>query len=266
MATLNTTDDLLRLVREDSEFRAAMRRELLTAELLEVPNRLTMLEQGIAALLEHAKATNRRLDSLDSIEEDIKQIKINIDGLGASFRDEVKAQSSYRGAHAQTAAYKDNRDIAWLFASKHGLRRVKTHRVSSSRLEDWLTDNTEIVEALNLRERAWRTFPQPDIIAEVRDLKAARDAAPAYYIAVEASYTVEKEDIVKATDHAKIVHAVTGLSAYAVVAGVNMDDEMDKETQSRLYSDVERFVDANDMDAAYWYRLDSADLRPPEPR
>ena len=82
MATLNTTDDLLRLVREDSEFRAAMRRELLTAELLEVPNRLTMLEQGIAALLEHAKATNRRLDSL---EEGVKELKRSIDELGDLF-------------------------------------------------------------------------------------------------------------------------------------------------------------------------------------
>ena len=46
MATIDNTDDLLRLVREDSDFRATMRRELLTAELLEVPQRLTALEQS----------------------------------------------------------------------------------------------------------------------------------------------------------------------------------------------------------------------------
>ena len=57
MATIGNTDDLLRLAREDSDFRATMRRELLTAELLEVPQRLSTMEQGIAALLEHATAT-----------------------------------------------------------------------------------------------------------------------------------------------------------------------------------------------------------------
>ena len=65
MTTINTTEDLLQLVREDETFRAAMRRELLTTELLEVPQRLDKLEQNVAALIEHAKATNARLDRMD---------------------------------------------------------------------------------------------------------------------------------------------------------------------------------------------------------
>ena len=75
MATIDNTDDLLRLVREDSNFRATMRRELLTAELLEVPQRLTALEQSTAALIEYTNATNRRLDN---IEADITVIKDDI--------------------------------------------------------------------------------------------------------------------------------------------------------------------------------------------
>ena len=127
-------------------------------------------------------------------------------------------------------------------------------------------NNVSLVEALDLRPRAWDTFLTPDDIAGVRDLQAENDAEPAFYIVVEASYTGEAEDIDKAIDHAKIVHAVTGLDAYPIVAAVRLDDKMEPEMRSRLYDDVQKFVAANDADAAFWYRLGSADLRPAEPR
>ena len=299
MATIDTTDDLLRLVREDSNFRATMRRELLTAELLEVPQRLTALEQSTAALIEYTNATNRRLDNIEAditvikddinvmkgditvmkgdvnvmkddisvTKNDVSVIKDDINGLGEAFRQEVQAQSSYRGAHAQTAANRDRVRISNLFAKFHAIRRTDAMPVRRNRLKAWLQgENAEVVEALNLRERAWETFLEPDIVAAVHDLMADDDAEPAFYIVVEASYTGEAEDIDKAIDHAKIVHAVTGLDAYPIVAAVRLDDKMESETRSRLYDDVQKFVAANDADAAFWFRLGSADLRPAEPR
>ena len=73
-------------------------------------------------------------------------------------------------------------------------------------------------------------------------------------------------DILRATDHAKIVRAVTGMDAYPVVAAVMLHDELSPDMESRLYYDVDLFIEANDADTALFYRLDSADLRPPEPR
>ena len=297
-----------------------MRRELLTAELLEVPQRLTALEQSTAALIEYTNATNRRLDNIEAditvikddinmmkgditvmkddiivikdditvmkddinvtkddinvmkedigiTKNDVSVIKHDINGLGEAFRQEVQAQSSYRGAHAQTAANRDRVRISNLFAKFHAIRRTDAMPVRRNRLKAWLQgENAEVVEALNLRERAWETFLEPDIVAAVHDLMADDDAEPAFYIVVEASYTGEAEDIDKAIDHAKIVHAVTGLDAYPIVAAVRLDDKMEPETRSRLYDDVQKFVAANDANAAFWYRLGSADLRPAEPR
>ena len=291
MATIGTTDDLLRLVREDSDFRATMRRELLTAELLEVPQRLTTLEQSTAALIEYTNATNRRLDNIEAditvmkddinvmkdditvmkgdvnvmkddisvTKTDVSVIKDDINGLGEAFRQEVQAQSSYRGAHAQTAANRDRVRISNLFAKFHAIRRTDAMPVRRNRLKTWLQgENAEVVEALNLRDRAWETFLEPDIVAAVHDLMADDDAEPAFYIVVEASYTGEAEDIDRAIDHAKIVHAVTGLDAYPIVAAVRLDDKMEPEMRSRLYDDVQKFVAANDADAAFWFRLGSA--------
>ena len=187
MATIDNTDDLLRLVREDSNFRATMRRELLTAELLEVPQRLTALEQSTAALIEYTNATNRRLgyrsghhgdkrrinvtkdditgmkdditvmkddinvmkdditvmkgdvnvmkDDISVTKNDVSVIKDDINGLGEAFRQEVRAQSSYRGAHAQTAANRDRVRISNLFAKFHAIRRTDAMPVRRNRLK-----------------------------------------------------------------------------------------------------------------------------------
>ena len=95
---------------------------------------------------------------------------------------------------------------------------------------------------------------------------AADEDPPLYYIAVEASYSIDDEDIARATDHAKIVHAITGLTAYAVVAGVRLDDEITDDARSKVCEEVTQYAEADsDPDFVYWHRLESSDLRPPEP-
>ena len=143
------------------------------------------------------------------------------------------------------AATGSNQDIARKFAHLHGLVRIKTRQLSRTLIEEWLENNIPLVESLNLRDRALDTFLVPDDIAAVRGHRTRNDADPVFYIVVEASYTGEQEDIEKATDHAKIVHAVTGAIAYPVVAAVQVDDEMDEETRNRLYEDVNEFIAAD---------------------
>ena len=179
----------------------------------------------------------------------------DINGLGDMFRAEVKAQSSYRGTYAVEAAREDEREVASLFAYKHGLRVIKTCQVPDDVLENWLADNFAMVESLNLRDRAWRTFPGADLVLEVRDLQASLDTTPAYYVALEASYTVGKEDILKSTDHARIIRAVTGVDTYAAVSGLYMADEMDAETLGRVHTEAEPFIEADDPEAVFWHRL-----------
>ena len=211
-----------------------------------------------------------RLDSLegkvDSLGEKVEKNSEDINGLGDMLREEFKAQSIFRGTYAVDTWRKDNREVAWLFAYKHGLRLIKTRQVPDDVLENWLANNVALIESLDLRDRAWRTFPGADLVVEVRDLQARLDSTPAYYIALEASYTIEKEDILKSTDHARIIRAITGVDTYAVVAGVNMDDEMDAETLSRVHSEAERFIETDDPETAFWHQLNSEDLRPSEPR
>ena len=206
MTTMNTSDDLIQVLRNDPNFRATVRRELLTDELLELPTRLSTLEKGITALVESTETINKRLDSmdgrldsmdrrLDSIEGGVKSVKRDTDGLGEAFRREVRAQSSYRGNYAQTTTRRRTIQIAGELARSMGMGRVKTRLVPRSMPETWLEENYATVEVLGLRERSWETFLAADLLAEVRNLKASNDTAPAFYISVEASYTADMEDM-----------------------------------------------------------------------
>ena len=102
--------------------------------------------------------------------------------------------------------------------------------------------------------------------AAAHDLMAPNEDPPLFYIVVEASYSIDDEDVAKATDHAKIVHAVTGLTAYAVVAGVRLDDEIADDARSKIREEVTQYVEAGNPDFVYWHKLVSSDLKPPEPR
>ena len=255
---IESTEDFLRLLRENKEFLAAARSEILTQELMRLPveagKRFGGLEEDVQGIRNDMQGMERRLTG-------------QIDGVGDKVSVELKAQSSFRGTYAQATANSERVEISDLFAYLHGVKRTDAMPVGRSTLRSWLKGKyTEVVEALGLRERAWRTFRNPDIIAAVHDLMADDDASPLYYIAVEASYSIDGEDVAKATDHAKIVHAVTGLTVYAVVAGVRLDDEIEDDARNKICAEVAQYVETDNRDMVYWHRLESSDLRPLEPR
>ena len=267
MTTFSTIDELLDILDKNPRLLEAVRARILTEELIKLPHEFNEFKGEMTEFRKDTEKNFNCIDGrLDSLEGKVEKNSVDINGLGDMFREEVKAQSSFRGTYAVDTSRKDNREVAWLFAHKNGLRLIKTRQVPDDVLENWLANNVALIESLDLRDRAWRTFPGADMVVEVRDLQARPDSTPAYYIALEASYTVEKEDILKSTDHARIIRAVTGVDTYAVVAGVNMDDEMDAETLSWVHSEAERFIETDDPEIAFWHRLHSVDLRPAEPR
>ena len=80
MTTINDIQDLVRIIEEHPEWRGELQRVLLTQQLLEVPERLDRLTSTVevladtaAALVQHAEATNTRLNSIEqSIEALLK--------------------------------------------------------------------------------------------------------------------------------------------------------------------------------------------------
>ncbi len=295
MMTINTIEDVLRAVREDREVRAALRRELLTEELLALPQQVSALtksmeayrettDQRISALTKSVEATNQQVSALTKSMEAYREttdqrisaltksveasreaadrkfdIIVNrLDRQHEMYRRQHDDLARFRGNYAVDAARNSDMEIAELFAHLRGMRRIQVRALNKHELDEMLNENYEAVEALRLRDRAWRTFPKSDIIAEVTDRGNSR---PGFFIAIEASYTGNAEDALKATDHAKILRRATGRDAYAVVAGVRMGPSV----EGRVFDEIARFVEADDEDSAFWYPLDEDELEPPDP-
>ena len=149
-------------------------------------------------------------------------------------------------------------EIAAKFAELHGLNdnRLGTRHVERCVLEQWVDDNEDMLLSLELRqEGALRKFQRPDYIALVVERRAGR-VEPAFYLAVESSYSVGEKDIDKMTDNAKILRAVTGLEAYPVVIAASLNRVLADGARERLCGDVDEYVAAGDADAVLWYRLD----------
>ena len=231
MTTINTTEDLLSLLHENQEFREAVRQAILTEELLALPAVFTAVASEIRA--------------------DIRELH----GL---FRRQHDDLGRFRGNYAADAARKNDLEIAQLFARTHRMRRIRRRRLTPDELSSMLNENYEILEALGLRERAWLTFENADIIAEVTERSGVSQG---FYIAVEASFTGNLEDVRRASDHAKILRHATGQDAYAIVASVRVAPNI----ENSIFEDVAAFIKATDENAALWYRLYEDEMEPRDP-
>ena len=290
MTTINTIEDFLRIVREDEELRLAVRRELLTEELLTLPQRVSTLTDNVNALArsideyktatdqrltrieEHANTTDQRLTGIEGrltgiegrltgIEGRVTGIEGRLDRQHGMLRRQHDDLARFRGNYAIDAARGKSVAIARLFAHRYNLRRILARVLSVNDRAEILNMNTSALDTLNLDSDAWDSFiERSDLIAEVTDLHS-RDE-PRYYIAAEASFTAHDRDIERATDHARIIRCATGLDAYAVIAAVRLDPQIDSDL---ILEDAEEYMNANSEDTALWFPLVEDDLEPLDP-
>ena len=250
MTTISTADDLIRVVRENDEFRAALRRELLTEELLELPRRFAEYQGN------NDRQIGTLIESVNTLVGQQIETRRDIRALHEMYRRQHEDFGRFRGNYAEVAMLKSGGTIAWMIGRQRGLRGTFYRQLSVEELGGLLGDNYDAVDALRLRDRAWRTFQNPDLVAVVTELRK-RDE-PLYYIAVEASYTGGIEDARRATDHARILRCATGLDAYAVVAAVREDPDI----EGSVFHAITEFVASDDEDAVFLYQLTEEDMEP----
>jgi len=170
----------------------------------------------------------------------------------------LRDDPSFRGNYAQDAGIEGSLGIASLFANRHSLPpdMIELWQLGRNTLSDIVRDHEQALRSLNLEgEGALRSFRRPDLIAGVKYLAAEDNAEPEYYIVMEASYTIDENDLVRATDNAKIIRHVTGRPAYAVVTGVRLRDGLDDDMREKIYDNAEQYIRAGGPDAAYWHRI-----------
>ena len=204
-AQIATVEDLVQVLDRHPQWLEALRARMLTRELLEMPQKLA----------EFAAAAERRFAAVegrvDLLEQQLKQIRIDLAPLKA--------------AHARTAALRE----ADLMAEEQGLEFVRT--LDQEEIRDLVRSS----DTDGISRHEMRSFRLADIM-----LCATDAAGEECYLAVEVSCTANGRDTTRAQRNARFLTRFTGRRAYAVVAGLRLDE--------RIRRDVE-------SGAVAWYRL-----------
>ena len=259
MATINTIEDLLRLLDENPEWVEALRARLLTQDLLDLPERFSQfvaeMQDFRAEVNRFVEATNRRFDAIEArqdrmendfkeIRKDVGEIRQNVDVLQqdvgelkqdvGELKQDVKVVrrdiAVLRGSHAKNATLSG----ATTIARSMGLRRT---RILS---EDDLWDLTDSADTSDIHANVLDSFRRADLVMEATDTEGE-----VCYIATEVSFTVHQIDISRAIRNSRFLTRFTGRQAFAVVAG------------EYAHEDIQ---DVLNTGGVFWHQLKRSDL------
>ena len=272
MTTIHNIEDFLRIVREDEGLRSAVRRELLTEELLELPVRVASMSKTQDEMLETQKSMLEAQDSIlkeiadlrqtqDSMLETQKSMLKEIADLRQTQNEMLKTQNAIlerldnvegdtkrnivqigdlKGLFMERTA----RDDAPIIASDMGLRWLKTLGRGEVVMMADEAQRSGLVAGISRHNM--RTFRRADLVFE-----AANSDGETHYVAVEISYTADNRDTERATRHAEYITRFTGISAYAAIASVHIDNRI----EDALTEDAPQPPGVDHETKVFWSRL-----------
>ena len=288
MTTISTADDLIEVLKSDDKVRSAVRRELLTEELLALPERFDKMLETQTEMLETQtemlKTQTAMLEDIKGIREEQKALREeqtslrkttnsllktqtailnDISALRKTHKDDreedIQTMHRFRGNYAASAAAKRRARIAKHFARLWQMRQIKCEVLSPDDVDALTDEKFDALTKAGFTDDDVNQVSEADLVIGV---KRRREAKPEFYVVAEASYTGDKSDVDRSIVRAKIVAAATGLDAYAIVASVRLDSAI----ESRVVDDAEEYLNSDRGSVAFWYEIDEEDLEPPSPR
>ena len=226
MTTINTSEDLLRLLREDAHFYEQARRLILTDELINLPERFAAFAARVDDFIAKQERFNERVD--DFIAE---QPSINQEQQTTNQRVE-RILADLRGSLTVRICRQNSDNIAaalGLSVVDHLTPAALRAMVRSSRPAD-ATDGD------------LQSFYRADLIASALDQDDNE-----VYLAVEASFTADTRDTRRAIRNANLLSDLTGRPTHAVIAARHIDNDIRDEIQSG---------------AVHWYELGEHEFTP----
>ena len=228
MTTINSQDDFLEALRNNPQWRDAVRAQILGEDLLQLPVKFD-------AFVEEQKAQNEKFDAFVeehrtthiNIDARFDRIDVRFDRIDVRFDRIEGDMGTLKGDFARTRAIQDAQGVA----SDMGLAFVRT--LSATDLSD-MSGNA-------LPRDIGRSFRNADLVIE------ATDGADTRYIAMEVSFTADRRDCDRATRNAGLITRFTGKPAQPTIASVRNDRDA---------------AEAVESGAVYWHPLED---RTPSP-
>jgi FtsZ-binding cell division protein ZapB len=269
MTTINTIEDLLRLLDENPQWVEALRARLLTRELMELPETfarfvetttqaLTALKEGQDRLREDVDALKEGQNSLredvDALKEGQNSLREDVDALKEgqnSLREDVdtlkegqdrlqegqnRLQSDIQRIRDDVGMLKGNQARTATLREIGLLARALGLTIKKVLAPEEVASLAESSDTTDILPNDLNSFIRADFI-----IKASDQSRKPCYIAVEASFTVNGRDTHRAMRNAGYLTRFTGDPSHAVVSGVHIDDRVIGLTQSG---------------EVFWYQLD----------
>lgn len=200
--------EIINAIRSDPEARDTLRRELLTQELLELPERFAAYVAANDRRMETLKQGQDELrqshEALKQGQDELKQGFDNLTLIVTGMREDIR---TLKAAHAVAGA---RRDLVGITLTAGCL---PVRELTGTELYNMLRSQPAPDISAGNRE----SFRNADIVIEAEH----EDTGETHYFAVEASFTAQPHDIERAVRNAGYLRRFTGRPSHAVVASVD---------------------------------------------
>ena len=198
MVIIHTSDDLLRVLRENPEWRAEVRREILTEELLSLPARFDRFVAKTEQFIDEQRQFNARMDDF----------VVRTDQRFARQEGDVSDMKDDFGIR------RVSKDVEGI-AHDMGYKFIRT--LSAGDLLAMVTSN----DTSDFQTGDLRSFRVADLVIEANDENGA-----IRYIAMEISFAADERDTRRAIRNAGFLARFTGRPAYAAIASMRNDNRI----------------------------------------
>ncbi len=193
---INNFQDILDAMERDSALRDALRRHILTEELLEVPVRLERMEGDIDTLKE----------DVSTLKEDVGTLKVVVGRIGGNVS---RLMGEDYESHVATYVHRFLRRTLGINATVFSTQRDKSS----------LTNLLDEAESQGLIE------PQDTDELDQADLVLTADG-PTDYLLAEVSVTVQQDDVGRAAERARLLAKATGRTVTPFAIGVREESDL----------------------------------------
>ena len=203
---INDFQDILNAIERDPALRDALRRHILTEELLQVPVRLARIEEDITGL---KKGQDRLEEKFDTMSGDIDTLKDSVARIG---EDVSRLTEADYESHVATYVHRFLRRSLGINATTFSTQRDKSALAA-------LLDESEAHGIIDAQET-------DDL--NLADLVLTSDR-PTDYILAEVSITIQQDDIDRAAERARLLTKATARTVTPFAIGVREQPDLRRE-------------------------------------
>ncbi len=230
---ISTTEDLLRLWHEDEEFRAASRRELLTNELIELPEKFAENARQVDSQL---KGMGNRLDGVDTrlegVETRLDGVETRLEGVETRLG---SVEITVDGLRGDALEAKAPTHLCQLLSDTLSIRRVQVIWMPRSivaplqRSDKFASDIESGADAGTITSEEEGRLNRTDMVARaIRERDGTR-----LWIVAEVSGLIGERDIRRARESATALRKLYSQETIPVVYGYRVADQQRRSAQAR---------------------------------